>query len=158
MTTTHTTGSTLGADDLDLLAAVLETILPGDDEMPPASKTGAAHAIDGYLTERPALRAPFLDALVAIRITAHAHGGEFGALPEASRVATLEAVEAAHPHAFDTLLVQAYTGYYTDPDVQARLGVPSPLMPLGHPRATSGTLDSARLNRVRATAKPWRKA
>ena len=84
MTTTHTTGSTLGADDLDVLAAVLETILPGDDEMPPASKTGAAHAIDGYLTERSGLRAPFLDALVAIRITAHAHGGEFGALPEAS--------------------------------------------------------------------------
>lgn len=158
MTTTHTTGTVLGADDLDLLAAVLETILPGDSDMPPASKTDAARAIDGYLTERPTLRAPILDALVAIRIAAHAHGGEFGGLAEAERVATLEAVEASHPHAFDTLLVQAYTGYYTDPDVQARLGVPSPLMPVGYPRSTAGTLDPARLDRVRATAKPWREA
>ena len=112
MTTTHTIGTVLGADDLALLSAVLETMLPGDSDMPPASKTDAARAIDGYLTERPTLRAPILDALVAIRIAAHAHGGEFGGLAEAERVATLEAVEASHPHAFDTLLVQAYTGYY----------------------------------------------
>lgn len=158
MTATQTTGTILGANDFDLLAFVLETMLPGDGVMPPASKTGAARAIDGYLTERPALRAPILDALVAIRIAAHAREGEFGALTEAARIATLEAVEASHPHAFDALLVQAYTGYYTDPDVQARLGVPSPLMPVGHPRSTAGTLDPARLDRVRATAKPWREA
>jgi hypothetical protein len=158
MTATHTNGTVLSADDLDLLAAVLETLLPGDGEMPPASKTGAALAIDGYLTERPALRAPILHVLVAIRIAAQAHQGEFGAATEAARVATLEAVETSHPHAFDTLLVQAYTGYYSDPDVQARLGVPSPLMPVGHPRSTAGTLDPARLDRVRSTAKPWREA
>jgi hypothetical protein len=146
----------LGAQDFDLLAVVLDVLLPGDDEMPAASHTGAARAVDSYLAERPALRAPILDALTAVRIAAHAHGGEFATLDQASQVTTLEAVEAGHALAFDALLVQAYTGYYTDPGVQARLGVPSPLMPIGHPRSTAGTLDPARLDRVRATAKPWR--
>lgn len=158
MTLTNAPGTVLGPEDLDLLAAILETLLPGDGVMPPASNTGAARAVDGYLAERTALRAPILDALTAVRIAAHASGGDFGALPEARRIAALEAVEGAHPHVFDALLVQAYTGYYTDPGVQARLGVPSPLMPIGHPRSTSGTIDPARLDRVRATAKRWREA
>lgn len=158
MTSTNMSGTVLGPEDLDLLAAVLETLLPGDGVMPPASNTGAARAVDGHLAERPALRAPILDALTAVRIAAHASGGDFDTLPEAKRIATLEAVELTHPHVFDALVVQAYTGYYTDPGVQARLGVPSPLMPVGHPRSTAGTLDPARLERVRATAKPWREA
>ena len=63
MTATNMSGTVLGPEDLDLLAAVLETLLPGDGVMPPASNTGAARAVDGHLAERPALRAPILDAL-----------------------------------------------------------------------------------------------
>lgn len=151
-------GRVLGTDDLDVLTSVLDTFLPGDDEMPAASATGAAAAIDIALAEGPSLRAPVLDALTSVRITAADHGATFTALGEAARIAVLQAVEAHYPDAFDALLVQAYTAYYTDPAVQARLGVPSPLMPTGHPRATAGTLDLARLDRVRATARPWRQA
>ena len=158
MTVTHATGRVLGDANLALLEAVQEVLLPGDDEMPPASRTGAARAVDAYLAERQALRAPILDALVAVRIAAARRGGAFEDLDEATRVAILQEVEASEPAAFDALLVQSYTGYYTDAGVQGALGVPSPLMPTGFPRATEGNLDPARLDRVRATARPWREA
>ena len=152
-------GAALTAGELALLGAVLDRLLPGDGTMPAAGDTTAAAAVDRYLGEAPALRPPVLAALTRIRVVAAAgHPDGFAGLDGAGRDAVLRNVEADAPDAFDALLVQAYTGYYSDVTVQRALGLPSPLQPRGYPAMMQAPFDERRLDRVRATAKPWRPA
>lgn len=152
-------GAALTAAELALLGAVLDRLLPGDGTLPAAADTAAAAAVDRYLAEQPALRPPLLAALARIRVAAAAaHPDGFAGLDGDGRDAVLRSVEADAPDAFDALLVQAYTGYYSDVVVQRALGLPSPLQPSGYPGMMQAAFDERRLDRVRATAKPWRPA
>ncbi len=151
-------GAVLTAGDLALLRAVQDRLLPGDATMPAAGDTAAAAAVDRYLAEAPALRPPVLAALARIRVAAAGHPDGFAGLDGAGRDAVLRTVEADAPDAFDALLVQSYTGYYSDIAVQRALGLPSPLQPIGYPAMMQAAFDERRLGRVRATAKPWRSA
>jgi hypothetical protein len=160
-TTGH--GSVLTAAELALLRAVQDRLLPGDGTTPAAGDTGAAEAVDRYLTEQPALRPALLGALARIDVAASSAGtgasgstGGFAGLDDAARDAVLRSVEAAAPDEFDALLVQTYTGYYCDPAVQVALGLPSPLQPTGYPAMMAAPFDERRLDRVRAEARPWR--
>ncbi|HAH15597.1 MAG: gluconate 2-dehydrogenase subunit 3 family protein [Proteobacteria bacterium] len=154
-------GTVLTADELSLLRSVQDRLVPGDGQMPPAHATGAAIAVDTYLAERTELRAPILGVLRAISIATAvhdpAHAG-FAHLDGDVQDEILHKVEASEPEWFDCLLVQTYTGYYTDPTVQAVIGVPSPLQPAGYASMMQPTFDERRLDRVRATARPWREA
>ena len=105
-----------------------------------------------------ALRPPVLAALARIRVAAAGHPDGFAGLDGAGRDAVLRTVEADAPDAFDALLVQSYTGYYSHIAVQRALGLPSPLQPIGYPAMMQAAFDERRLDRVRATAKPWRSA
>jgi hypothetical protein len=153
-------GSALTAGDLALLRAVQDRLLPGDGTVPAAYDTGAAEAVDRYLTEQPSLRPAVLGALAGISVASAAFGspGGFAGLDAAGRDAVLRSVEAAAPDEFDALLVQSYTGYYCDPAVQAALGLPSPLQPTGYPGMMQEPFDERLLDRVRAEAKVWRPA
>lgn len=152
-------GACLTAGELSLLRLVQDRLLPGDGVMPAASATGAAGAVDRYLAERPELRAEVLDSLVAIRVAAAARQrAGFAALDETERDEVLRDVERRSPASFDALLVQTYTGYYSDAGVQRLLGLVSPLQPSGYPEMMSERFDEGRLDRVRATAKNWRPA
>ncbi len=151
-------GAVLTAGDLALLGAVLDRLLPGDGTMPAAGDTAAAAAVDRYLAESPALRPPVLAALARIRVAAAGHPDGFAGLDGDGRDGVLRSVETDAPDAFDALLVQAYTGYYSDIVVQRALGLPSPLQPTGYPAMMQAPFDERRLDRVRATAKPWRTA
>jgi hypothetical protein len=157
-------GSTLTAAEFALLRAVLDRLLPGDGALPAAGDTGAAEAVDRYLTEQPSLRPAVLGALARVGVAASAVAGPSGAsggfagLDAAGRDAVLRSVETAAPDEFDALLVQSYSGYYSDPAVQAALGLPSPLQPTGYPAMMRERFDERRLDRVRAEAKAWRRA
>ncbi len=154
-------GAVLTADELSLLRAVQDRLVPGDGQMPPAHATGAANAVDTYLAERANLRAPILGVLRAITIATAAHDpahAGFAHLDGDVQDEILHDVETSEPDWFDCLLVQTYTGYYTDRSVQAEIGVPSPLQPAGYASMMQPTFDPQRLDRVRATARPWRDA
>jgi hypothetical protein len=123
----------------DLLAVVLDELLPGGEGFPAASAIGLA----GWLRGRPDFAAPaqaVLDALPAGFATASA----------AERDAALRDLEPLA--AFDRLLVGAYSGYYVHPDVLAAIaehtGYPArPPQPEGYalPQFDPAILDAVQL-------------
>lgn len=82
------------------LAALLDTLLPGGDVWPPGRSVALALsvAIDTALSE-----------LLSALPPSFAAGDE----------AALRDVEARYPVAFDRIVAEAYTAYYTDPGVRA---------------------------------------
>ena len=160
-------GEILTAEQLALLAAIQNRLIPALDEMPSAGDAGCPNTIDRFLSERAALRRPVLAALHAIEAAA----GErpqasaeddaastyvaFLALSETERDEVLRAVELAHEDLFYTLLDQTYTAYYTNPAVLLILGW-NPPQPEGFP--TPPPFDEALLSNVKQRGKIWRDA
>lgn len=127
-----------------MIAALLDTLLPGDSAFPPAG------AVAGVAARVAAVAEPVLAALP----------GGFGAADEVQREAMLRAVEASAPAAFERLVAAAYVAYYTAPEVQAALArghgyAARPPQPEGHVLAP---FDDAMLARQRARAPFWRQA
>jgi Gluconate 2-dehydrogenase subunit 3 len=130
----------------DLLAVVLDTLVPASGGFPGAG----AIALDHVLVV--AAGAPEIDALLS---------GGLGAIEEAARAASdaglapldqdarerlLRRVEQSHPVFFDALVRHAYDGYYSHPTIVARLGLePGPVHPRGHRLAGERALDLAHI-------------
>ncbi len=91
----------------DVLALVLDALLPGGDGFPAASAIGLADWLRG--------RADFAAPAQAV-VELLPEG--FSAASPAGRAAALRDLE--HLAAFDRLLVGAYSGYYVHPDVRCR--------------------------------------
>lgn len=126
------------SSDSALLAAVLATLLPPEPPFPPGACVTAIVAAD------LGADSAFLNALP----------GNFAAGDEA----TLRALEAGHPEAFDRLVRAAYLAYYTDPEVRRALeqttGYPArPPQPLGYELPP---FDDALLDGQRRAAPIWR--
>ncbi|MCY4436993.1 MAG: gluconate 2-dehydrogenase subunit 3 family protein [Chloroflexi bacterium] len=167
MSKQHVDGEILTKEQLALLAAIQNRLIPAQDEMPGAGDAGCASMLDRFLSERAALRRPILAALNAIEAAA----GErrqasavddaastyvaFLALSNAERDEVLRAVELAHEDLFSTLLNQTYTAYYTNPAVLLVLGW-NPPQPEGFP--TPPPFDEALLANVKQRGKIWRDA
>jgi hypothetical protein len=122
------------------LAALLDTLLPGDADWP------AAGRLDGIEDEVAAEAAPVLAALPA----GFAAGDE----------AALRAIEAAQPAAFERLVAAVYLAYYTHPAVRAVLervtGYEArPPQPLGYELPP---FDERLLDTQRKRAPFWRPA
>ena len=105
----------------ELLATVLDRLLPPEGELPGAGGLGLAAGIPGEAS------APVLDAL----------SPGFAALSGEGQVAALRAIEAAAPAAFAALVKAAYTVYYADRRVlgaiEAATGYAArPPQPLGY--------------------------
>jgi hypothetical protein len=131
----------------EFLAAVVDTLLPGDDALPSGTRAGldlTAYAV--------AHRGTF-DA-----IAAHTGGPEaFVAADEGARTAALQAVEHAARAAFHTLLTSVLSDYYEAAPVLAALGWPSrPPQPIGHSVSSPDALTTERLERVRNRCTLWR--
>lgn len=160
-------GYILTAQQLALLAAIQDRLIPAQDEMPGAGDAGCAQTLDRFLSERPALRRPVIDALNAIEAAAgrsaqataedepNSTHVAFLTLSNSERDAALSAVEAAHPDLFKTLLHQTYTAYYTNPAVLLILGW-NPPQPDGFP--TPPPFDESLLENVKRRGKIWRDA
>lgn len=84
------------------LEGLLDILLPGDGDFPPASATG----LPGRLLAHERFAATVPPVLAAM---------------SAVTVAAVQAVEAAEPAAFAALLTGVYSLYYTDPGVAAAL-------------------------------------
>jgi hypothetical protein len=111
----------------DLLAVVLDSLVPAGDGFPAGSvalehvlATAGASADVASMLER---------ALQAIDDA----GGPFAQLGADERERALRRVEETHAALFDLLVRHTYDGYYSHPAVLGRLGLePGPVQPRGH--------------------------
>ncbi len=137
----------------DLLAAVLDVLIPAEVGFPAAGAIVLDHVLS------MAAASSELDALLAgvLRAVAEAaRGGDFSALAVDEQEAVLREVERAHPDAFDALVGHTYAGYYSRPDVVTRLGLtPGPVHPRGHRIAPAELPD---LTRVTSRGPLYRRA
>lgn len=131
----------------EFLAAVIDTLLPGDSVLP--SGTGAGLRPDVYATSHRELF-----AAVAARAGNMDNLAKAG---ERDRTATLQAVEMALPDPFRALLTAALSDYYESPAVLTALGWPvSPPQPAGHIVSPHDGPTAERSERVRHRGALWR--
>jgi hypothetical protein len=131
----------------EFLAAVVDTLLPGDGVLPRGTAAGLPLADYGES------HCPVLDA-----IAAQARGVEsFIRADEAARTTVLRAVEHSMPDAFRTLLSAVLSDYYESAPVLAALGWPTqPPQPSGNAIAAMDNATAARLDRVARRGQLWR--
>jgi hypothetical protein len=124
----------LSEEQRQLLAAVLDRIVPPRDSLPGAGGLGVDASIDRTLAQTPKLRRLFLDGLAEIvRAAEHQTSADFLTLDAARQEEVLSAVETAEPAFFAALVEHTYRGYYTLPEVHAAIGYTQrPPQPLGH--------------------------
>jgi hypothetical protein len=139
------------------LAHVLDDILPAsaDGTLPAAGAFGVAAYVEHSLGALPELKAMVGEGLTALDALARArHPGGLDAMsPEARAAVLLE--HAGSEHAFPPILIlHAFAGYYQDPRILQRLGMP-PRAP--HPQGYEmGSDDLSLLAPVRARGKIYR--
>lgn len=90
----------------DRLAALLDTLIPGDGDFPAAGTLGLA------LAGHDRFGAPLVAVLSALP-------EDFAQRSAPDRAAAAEAAEAAQPQAFSAMVVGVYSLYYTHPEVAA---------------------------------------
>jgi hypothetical protein len=140
---------------LALLTAVVDRIIPSEGEMPGAAEMGISGFIEGVLLAQMPIRRRFIEGLTQIEIAASAKGqGDFEGLSGEDQDSALREVEAANSTFFDELVRQTYNGYYTNREVFQKLGIPEASAP------DSGRqpelLDVTLLERQRQRAPFWR--
>lgn len=117
------------AVDRDLLAVVLDRLIPAETGFPSAGAVAVEHVLR-QIPKQPAV----VPLLAAIEQAGRNSGAaSFAALPESEQMGVLQRLEADQAEAFEALLVQTYSGYYTHPSVLELLGLdPTPPQPRGH--------------------------
>lgn len=149
-------GRVFDPDTRDLVAAVLDRLVPPHDDLPGAGGLEVGSFLERTLAGDAALRRLVLDGLRAIEIAA---GTSFASLAPDRQDTILAAVEAAHPAFFAALVNHTYRGYYTHPRVLEHLEATHgyaarPPQPLGH---ALPPWDDDLLARQRDRAPFWRK-
>jgi hypothetical protein len=134
----------------DLLAAVLDSLVPAGDGFPPGS-VAVEHVLAAAAVS-PDVASLLERALAAIDDAP----GAFARLGADERERVLGRVEERHGAPFDALVRHTYDGYYSHPAVLGRLGLePGPVQPRGH-RIESAALPD--LGRVVARGPIYRPA
>ncbi len=89
-----TANQLFAADQMKLLVAVLNRIIPAGGQLPAAGDPGVGDCIDGMVSRENALRRTFTEGLASIEIVASQEAeGEFQSLPDSGRDVVLQAVE-----------------------------------------------------------------
>ena len=124
------------------LTALLDTLLPGDEVLPPFSRAEIDPArFEASAT--PLLAAIDQAAFVRATVT--------------DRIGLLRQVEQEVPDAFRIFLAQALAAYYQAPRVQAALGWRSaPPQPTGHQLSAGDEIAWRLLEKVRKRGPLWR--
>jgi hypothetical protein len=139
----------------DLLARVLDTLVPPADGFPAAGAVALDHVL-GRAAASAELARLVADGLRAVEEASRIHDGGFGSLDLGGRESVLRRVEQSHPEFFEALVRHTYDGYYSHPTVLTRLGLdPSPPHPRGH---RVEAVDPPPLTRVRARGPIYRPA
>ena len=120
--------------DRRLLARVLNRLLPAGEGFPAAGDLGVGAYVEDAVGRDPAQRRLFLEGLGAVAATCHArHGKAFEDAAERDQDDVLREIQAVRPDFFDGLLVHAYSGYYSTPEIVRLLGLEVwPPQPRGH--------------------------
>ena len=140
----------------DLLARVLDTLVPPGDGFPGAGAVALDHVL-GRAAASADWASLLADGLNTVEEASRTHEvGGFGSLAVDGRESVLRRVEHSHPAFFEALVRHTYDGYYSHPTVLTRLGLdPSPPHPRGH---RVEAVDPPALTRVRARGAIYRPA
>ncbi len=135
----------------ELLAIVLDTLLPGDGPWPSARDVDLAPALRADVAGDP-------ERQIAVVLTALPAG--FAAANADAREAALREIEISQAAAFERLVTLAYTAYYIAPHVRAVIERETgyenrPPQPLGYKLEP---FDERLLDKQRQRAPFWRKA
>ena len=137
-----------------LLDAVLDRIIPAEGNRPGAGSVGVGNYVESVAVGEPGLTRLFVQGLAAIEIAAAERGPDgFGALSGEAKDATLRSVEASYADFFDQLVLQVYSGYYTDLTVFDAIGYTLPSAPA--PGAKLELLDESLLEAQRQRPPFW---
>ena len=141
----------------ELLAAVVDRIIPPGDGLPGAGEVGVAEHVEGIAGVSPRSRALLTNGLKAIETTGgRAHSKEFGGLSVREKTEVLKQVESQHTEFFSVLVRETYSGYYSSPEALRAKGVPiSAPQPAGY---EIEPFDAALLEDVRKRGKAYRDA
>jgi hypothetical protein len=136
----------------ELLSAVLDRLLPANEELAPAGQMDLGRTVRDDASNSP----PLAEALTTVMENLP---DGFCQLDGDAQDAALRAAETADPRSFAGLLNLAYTAYYTDARVQGliahRTGYePGPPQPSGYDLAP---FDERVLEQVSQRAPLWRK-
>ena len=121
-----TTNDILSSEQRALMAAVLNRIVPAQNEMPGAGDLGIAGFVESVAGGSPQTRRRLLEGLVQIELAAAERGAEFAALSAEAQTDALRAVESSAPEFFQYLVTQTYRGYYTNETVTELLSYRAP--------------------------------
>lgn len=137
-----------------LLDAVLDRIIPPQEDRPGAGSLGIGDFVERVAVGEPGLTRLFVQGLAAIEIAAAERGaGGFASLSEDARDATLRAVEQTSADFFDQLVLQTYNGYYSNLTVFEAIGYTLPSVP--SPGAKLDLLDETLLEAQRQRPPFW---
>lgn len=147
----------LSEQQREVLTAVLDRLIPPQDEVPGAGAAGIASHVEGMAGIAPKSRAILIDGLKAIEAASgRSHRRGFVSLSDAQKVDVLREVEAQHTRFFGALIQESYAGYYSNPAVLAAKGLPvSAPQPNGY---EIESFDASLLDSVRARGKKYRDA
>jgi len=138
----------------DLLAAVLDTLVPPSAGFPESGRLALEHvlAVADASVEAGDLLAR---AIEAIEAAGGRDARRFAELGADQREDLLRRVERSAPGSFDALVRHTYDGFYSHPATITRLGLePGPVQPRGH-RIESDALPD--LGRVAASGPIFRR-
>ena len=114
-----------------LLDAVLDRLIPPQENRPGAGSLGIADFVEGVAVGEPGLIRLFMQGLAAIEIAAAERGRDgFAALSSEAKDDALRSVEASQTDFFDQLVLQVYNGYYTNLTVFESIGYNLPSVPV----------------------------
>jgi hypothetical protein len=141
----------------DLLASILNRIIPPDGNLPGAGDLGLAEFVEDVVGRRATLKRLFSDGLTNTEITAGRRDAvSFRALADDVKDAVLKDVETSNPEFFEELVRQTYNGYYTNPQVFQGLDYAPPTTE--EAESPPELLDESILEQQRKRAPFWRRA
>ena len=137
-----------------LLDAVLDRLIPPQENRPGAGSLGIGDFVEGVAVGEPGLTRLFVQGLAGIEIAAAERGaGGFASLSNEAKDETLHAVEQANADFFDQLVLQTYNGYYSNLTVFEAIGYNLPSVP--SPGAKLDLLDETLLEAQRQRPPFW---
>jgi Gluconate 2-dehydrogenase subunit 3 len=126
------TGSSAGLrrENLKLLAAAMDEVIPQSNEMPSASAAGGVAYLEQLGWQYANVLEEIGNFLRALQQTSQKEFGiEFGALEQQRRAALLKDIEKSNPKLFSSFVAYVYEAYYTRPQVQGLLSCSVPAVP-----------------------------
>jgi hypothetical protein len=117
----------------DLLALMLDSLVPPGDGFPGASSVALDHVL-AMAAASVDLERLLSDGLRAVEEASRGDGQtDFASLTDEGREQVLRRVERSHAAFFEAMVRQTYDGYYSHPTIVAQLGLDAgPLHPRGH--------------------------